>query len=178
MTPKKSPKLLAPICFHFLAKLVFFKFPAFFFAAKLVFQISLHFLFSICRQISFFYFPSIFLLSLDSTSSFVNFVFPSIFIFCRQKSKWFHNFVLVFKPSWFFLFILHFFTKSEKTFFWFTEGVFEVSRTWSIRKEAFTCAEEACYILADISDRQRTLKSKHAKRDKFRCNGYTDSKWW
>ena len=28
--------------------------------------------------------------------------------------------------------------------------------------------EDACDILADISDRQRTLKSKHAKRDKLR----------
>ncbi len=46
--------------------------------------------------------------------------------------------------------------------------VFEASRTLSIRKEAFICAEEACDILVDISDCQRTLKSKHAKRDKFR----------
>ena len=33
------------------------------------------------------------------------------------------------------------------------------------------CLMSNCDILADISDCQRALKSKHAKRDKFRCNG-------
>ena len=56
--------------------------------------------------------------------------------------------------------------------------MFDVSRNWSIRKEAFTCAEEACDILADISDSQRTLKSKHAKRDKLRCNDDINSRLW
>ena len=30
--------------------------------------------------------------------------------------------------------------------------IFDVSRTWTIQKEAFTCAEEARDILADISN--------------------------
>ena len=33
----------------------------------------------------------------------------------------------------------------------------DISRTGTICKAAFICAEEACAILADISDRRRTL---------------------
>ena len=35
-------------------------------------------------------------------------------------------------------------------------------------KDSLTSKARRCEILADISDRQRTLKSKHAKRDKLR----------